>query len=90
MPIRETNEGVFYRYEDEQNPNRKAAIYFHKLMGDNKWTFERSEIHLLQTKKDKGFYLPDEEVFNIDSIEDWKFLFNIAEEIDTRLEELNE
>lgn len=76
MPLKETNHGKFYAFEDEQNANRKAVIYFHKKVGEDQlWKFQKCD-----TK------LPQEGA----SLEDWIFLKEVGEKIEELTNELNE
>ncbi len=76
MPLIETNEGKYYAFKDEQNDNRTAVIYFHKLKEpDSKWKFHRCETELPQEGA---------------SLEDWVFVKEIGEKIEELNKELNE
>ncbi len=76
MSLKETNEGKFWAFEDEQCANRKTVIYFHKTIGeDQKWHFQKCTTELPQDGE---------------SLEDWLFLKEVGERIEELTNELNE
>ena len=75
MPLKPTNTGKFYAYEDAGNSKRTAVIFFRLPTGSDKWLFQKCD---LVTRQDPL------------SEEDWDFMGEVAEKIKEKLVELNE
>ena len=76
MPLKPTNNGKFFAYEDQGNAKRTAIIYFRQFTEEgSKWKFIDCEYNLRQEGK---------------SIEDWSFLKEVGERIEEKLDDLNE